>query len=235
MAKNYNSKHYLKKEFSFILNKLYIIKQDYELLKSLTSDEEKEYITDNIPHTSQLVLDSLYNNIIMELSKIIVDSSSFIKRGKVYENINIKNFLKKYDENKHLFKEKKYYYATEIDTNKRHRIYLDNKSCDDLINEYKLIEKQNRHLLNFLKLKRDKTLAHNDKEYGFKKYIRYGKKRITYEQLEHFINDIYYIVNNLNKSVFGITTAWSYYFKDELFWLKDLIKNNEKRGCNEMK
>lgn len=83
-----------------------------------------------------------------------------------------------------------------------------------------------------MKLKRDKTLAHNDKEYGFKKYIRYEKKRITYEQLENFINDVYYIVNNLNKSIFGITTVWSYHFKDELLWLKDLIKNNEKRHRN---
>lgn len=54
----------------------------------------------------------------------------------------------------------------------------------------------------------------------------------TYIKLENFINDVYYIVNNLNKSVFGITTAWSYYFKDELLWLKDLIKNNEKRHRN---
>lgn len=94
MVKNYNSKHYFKKEFSFILNKLYIIKQEFELLKSLTSNEEKEYITDNIPHTIQLVLDSLYNNIIIELSKIIVDNSSFTNRGKVLENINVKNLFK---------------------------------------------------------------------------------------------------------------------------------------------
>lgn len=103
MVKKYDSKYYLKEQFSFILKKLYIIKQNYELYKTLKSDEEKKYITDNIPHTSVIILSALFNNIILELSKITVDSSDH----KGMENINIENFLKKYDENKVIFKEKK--------------------------------------------------------------------------------------------------------------------------------
>ena len=199
MTKNYNSKHYLKKEFSFILNKLYIIKQDYELLKLLTSNEEKEYITDNIPHTSKIILYALFNNIILELSKITVDSPDY----KGMENINIKNFLKKYDENKELYKEKKYYYATEINTNKKHRIKLENNSCDEIIKEYREIEKNNKHLIEYLKTRRNKTIAHNDKKFGFDSKNKYSKKVPTYQQLEKFINDIYDVTNKLNKSVFG--------------------------------
>lgn len=228
MAKKYNSKYYLKEQFSFILKKIYIVKQNYELYKTLKSDEEKKYITDNIPHTSIIILNALFNNVILELSKITVDSSEY----KGMENINIKNFLKKYDENKEIFKEKKYYYITEINTNKKHRIKLENNSCDDIIKKYKEIENNNENLIEYLNTIRSKTIAHNDKRFGFASKKKYSKKDPTYQELENFINDIYDIVNNINKSVFGITTAWSYNFKDELIWLKELIKNNEKRHRN---
>ena len=59
-----------------------------------------------------------------------------------------------------------------------------------------------------------------------------GEVLIEPYKINHSINDIYNIVNNINQNVFGITTAWSYFFKDELFWLKNLIKNNEKRHRN---
>lgn len=72
------------------------------MYKTLKSDEEKKYITDNIPHTSIIILNALFNNVILELSKITVDSSEY----RDMENINIKNFLKKYNENKDIFKEK---------------------------------------------------------------------------------------------------------------------------------
>ena len=228
MEKKYNSKHHLKQEFSFILKKLHIIRLNYELFKSLTSNEEKKYITDNIPYTSEIILEALFNNIILELSKITVDSPEY----KGLENINIKNFLKKYNENKELFKVKKYYYATEINTNKKHRIKLENNSCEEIIKKYKEIEKNNKHLIEYLKTRRNKTIAHNDEKFCFDSKNKYSKKVPTYQQLENFINDIYDIINELNKSIFGITTVSTYYFKTELDWLKELIKNNEKRHRN---
>lgn len=131
-----------------------------------------------------------------------------------------------------LFLKKKNYYVTEIDTNKKHRIKLENNSCDDIIRKYREIEKNNKNIIKYLKTLRNKTIAHNDKQFGFASKKKYSKKNPTYQELEKFINDIYDIVNNINQSVFGITTAWSYHFKDELLWLKDLIKNNEKRHRN---
>ena len=54
--KEYTSKYYLKKEFEVILNKIYIIKQNFELFKVLKSDETKKNITDNMPYTCQIIL-----------------------------------------------------------------------------------------------------------------------------------------------------------------------------------
>ena len=97
--KKYSSKYHLKKEFEIILNKMYIINLDFELYKNLKSGEIKKYITDYIPYTSQIILNSLFNNIILELSKIIIDNSDY----KGYENICIKNLLKKYEDNNYYF------------------------------------------------------------------------------------------------------------------------------------
>ena len=117
MPKNYNSKYYFKKEINFLLNKLYIIKTNFELFKSLKSGDEKTYITDNIPFFGQVVLTALSKNMILELSKIIVDTPDF--RGD--ENICIANLLEKYNQNKGILNLKKYYYVTGIEDNKRHR------------------------------------------------------------------------------------------------------------------
>lgn len=224
--KEYTSKYYLKKEFEVILNKIYIIKQNFELFKVLKSDETKKNITDNMPYTCQIILNSLFNTIILELSKIIVDNSDY----KGMENVCVKNFLKKYENNKSLFKEKKYYYVTEINNNKRHRINLDNMASSKIISEYMKLEKENKNLIAYLNKKRNKTIAHNDKQYSFNRKIKYTKNVVTYEQLDNFIDSIYEIVNNLNKSIFGITTINTYYFRDELLWLNELIKNNDKKA-----
>ena len=99
-----------------------------------------------------------------------------------------------------------------------------------IISEYMKLEKENKNLIVYLNKKRNKTIAHNDKQYSFNRKIKYTKNVVTYEQLDNFIDSIYEIVNNLNKSIFGITTINTYYFRDELLWLNELIKNNDKKA-----
>ena len=59
MPKKFNSKYYLKKEITYLLNKIVKIKLNFELFKDLKLGEEKKYITDNTPCFSQLVLSAL--------------------------------------------------------------------------------------------------------------------------------------------------------------------------------
>lgn len=223
MPKNYNSKYYLKKEINFLLNKLYIIKTNFELFKSLKSGDEKTYITDNIPFFGQVVLTALSKNMILELSKIIVDTPDF--RGD--ENICIANLIEKYNQNKGILKLKKYYYVTGIEDNKRHRINLSNQSVDTIITSLsKKIDPKNK-IYKYLKNNRHKELAHNDKAFGFKSQKKFIKEIVTYEELENYINKLYDDLNELNRSLFSTTTIYTYNFKEELQWLVDIIKEQE--------
>lgn len=223
MPKNYNSKYYFKKEINFLLNKLYLIKTNFELFKSLKSGDEKTYITDNIPFFGQVVLTSLSKNMILELSKIIVDTPDF--RGD--ENICIANLIEKYNQNKGILKLKKYYYVTGIKDNKRHRINLSNQSVDTIITSLsKKIDSKNK-IYKYLKNNRHKELAHNDKAFGFKSQKKFIKEIVTYEELENYINKLYDDLNELNRSLFSTTTIYTYDFKEELQWLVDIIKEQE--------
>ena len=107
MAKKFNSKYYLTKEIDYLFIKMYQIKVSFEIFKDLKSGEEKKFITDNIPFFSQTILTALSQNIFLELSKIIVDTPDFRDE----ENICLSNLIEKYNNDKSLFKLKKYYYA----------------------------------------------------------------------------------------------------------------------------
>ena len=77
MPKKFNSKYYLKKEVKYLIDKLVKIKMNFEIFKDLKLGEEKKYITDNIPNFSVIVLAALSKNVLLELSKIVVDTPDF--------------------------------------------------------------------------------------------------------------------------------------------------------------
>ena len=103
---------------------------NFEVFKDLQSDEEKKYISDNVPSFTRVILSALSKNIFLELSKIIVDAPDF----KGDENICISNLIDKYTNSPNIFKLKKYYYVTNIDNNKKHRVTLNNQNIDIIIN-----------------------------------------------------------------------------------------------------
>ena len=221
MAKKFNSKYYLKKEIDYLLIKMYQIKVSFEIFKDLKSGEEKKFITDNIPFFSQTILTALSQNIFLELSKIIVDTPDF--RGE--ENICLSNLIKKYNNNKSLFKLKKYYYARNVDNNKRVRINLPNTNINGIIsNLSKKINVKNK-IYNYLRKLRHKELAHNDKAFGFKTRKKFIKGIVTYKEIEDYINELYNDLNELYRSIFSTSVAFRYEHKDELKWLTKIIKD----------
>lgn len=221
MTKKFNSKYYLKKEIDYLLMKMYRIKVSFEIFKDLKSGEEKEHITDNIPFFSKAILTALSQNVFLELSKIIVDTPDF--RGE--ENICLSNLIEKYNNDKNLFKLKKYYYATDIDNKKKVRINLHATNINSLIsNLSKKMDSKNK-IYKYLKKLRHKELAHNDKAFGFKTRKKYIKEIVTYKEMEDYINELYNDLNELYRSVFSTSVAFRYEHKDELKWLTEIIKN----------
>ena len=217
--KIYCSKYYLKRELVYLLHKMLRIKTNFELFKDLKTGEVKEYITDNIPKCSYWILTALSNNVFLELSKIIVDTPEF--QGK--ENICLKNLIKLYKNDCSLFKLKKYYYIKGMN-NKRKRIYISVQSINNIIQNLEDKTDKNNKIFDFLKQLRHKDLAHNDKEFGFKSKRKFSKKSISYKELEDFINELYNDLNELYKSLFSTTMIYTNDYKDELSWLKEIMK-----------
>ena len=69
----YKSKYYLKKEINILMLRLYDIKKAFQLFKELSSKDNYELFCKKFPYIMHIILQSLKEKSLIELSKIICD------------------------------------------------------------------------------------------------------------------------------------------------------------------
>lgn len=216
--KRRTSKYYIHKEIELIMFKLNHIKQLYFIYKKIKFKDGYENIYKELPRLTNIILRSIFDRIILELSGLIVDFND--------EDLSICSFISKFHEYESDYKEKKYVYVKEIDTGKKHRLYIDTNSIKDDINELETYINNNKHIRQYIKKLRDKTIAHNDKTMSFNKNYKYEelKAKITYEELEKYIDTLYSCMNTIYSTLFKIQFAYYDELDSELNYLDSILK-----------
>lgn len=84
----------------------------------------------------------------------------------------------------------------------------------------------NKHIRQYIKKLRDKTIAHNDKTMSFNKNYKYEelKVKITYEELEKYIDTLYSCMNTIYSTLFKIQFAYYDELDSELNYLDSILK-----------
>ena len=125
--KRKTSKYYLHKEINLIMFKLYNLKQLFFILKKIQFVDGYKNIIKKLPKISNVILNSLLEKIVIELSGLVVDHNE--------DDLSIMSFIIKYHQYESDYKEKRYIYIYDINTNKKHRVYINTNSIKDDINE----------------------------------------------------------------------------------------------------
>lgn len=218
MAK-YKSKYYLKKEIDIIMNNLYEINRAFELFKNISSSDNHKYICKTIPFCTKVILEALFEKVLLGLAKLLCDKDN--------KSITVLDIIDLYNTNKEYFKEKKYYYATDINTGKKIRRKFDNKNVKNDINQLQKDINNNKYVIEYLTKRRNKSLAHNDKKYQYDRRKRYSNKKILYKDLEELISILTKDINMISMDVFGVTYAFTNNEKEEIEYLCNLIKEDK--------
>lgn len=213
----YCSKYYIRKEIEHIAYKICIINYEFNLFKELTTGENKKYICDRFPETFSHTIDALFLKLLIELAKLFDNDD---------DSICIPAFLNKYKKHKNIYNEKEYIYIKKINSNKKHRFYLQPKRINACINELEKDIKNNESIIKYLKTRRNKSLVHNDKKFEFNRNKKFSKSPITYEQLEKFIEILFNDINQIYMSLFGTQVKYLNDYISEIKYLKDLIKKD---------
>lgn len=221
--KRKTSKYYIHKEIELIIIKLFNIKQMYYVYKKIKFKNGYNEIYNNLPSLSNMILSVLLDKIILELSGLVVDHDD--------EDLCILGFIYKYNEYKNDYHEMKYIYIKEIDTGKKHRLYLNTDSISDVMSDLEKYIKQNEKIIKYIKKSRDKLIAHNDKKIHFNKNFKYDdmKKTITYDEFNSFIEDLYKKMNNIYCTLFKTQFAYSDNFDSEMKYLNNLLLDDYKK------
>ena len=223
MAK-YKSKYYLKKEIDIIMKNLYEINCAFGLFKDLSSGKNHEYICKSIPYSMKIILDTLFEKVLLELSKLLCDDDK--------KSITILDIVKLYKTDKQYFKEKKYYYAIDINTGKKIRRNFDVKNVQKDIDQLQYDIKNNKDVIEYLRKCRNKSLAHNDKKFQYDRKNKYSNKKILYSDIESLIKILIKDINAISMDVFGITYAFTNNEKEEIEYICNFIqedKHNNKK------
>lgn len=214
----YSSKYHIEKEIDIIMNRLNIAKQNLQLFKELKSEKNVNTICSQFPHTFSIILNSLQEKALLELTKLVVDFEKIDTTS-----ITIYDLYNHYQKNKDIFKVKKYYMVKDIDTEKRHRFYFDTKDIDISMKKLMYDLQANIKISKYLKRRRHKSIAHNDKKLSFDTKNKYSKDKITYQELGNFINLLIEDVNEISSCIFGKQYAFIYSEIDEINYLRDVL------------
>ena len=218
------SKYYINKEVHLILQRIIHIKQLYTVLKNIKPNKKFPYIHMKLNYTMSLIESALIEKVIIELCSIAIDKND--------DDLCILGFIRKYEENKEKFKRKKCIYIEEVDTNKKHRFNLnDNNSLEEEFNKLKQLLDDNSKITDFLKKYRNKQLVHNDKKQFFHKNIIYPelKVKVTYDELESFINGLFKHINNIYFMLTAIQYADNELGLEEIKYLNTLLCEDHRR------
>ena len=220
--KRKTSKYYLHKEIKLIMFKLYNLKQLFFILKKIQFVDGYKNIIKKLPKISNVILNSLLEKIVIELSGLVVDHNE--------DDLSIMSFIIKYHQYESDYKEKRYIYIYDINTNKKHRVYINTNSIKDDINELEQYIQNNEYIKKYIKKLRDKQIAHNDRRMSFNKNYRYDdlKTKVTYEELEQYIDNLFFYMNRIYSTLFKIKFAYYNELDSELKYLDSILSiNNE--------
>ena len=86
------------------------------------------------------------------------------------------------------------------------------------------------YIKKYIKKLRDKQIAHNDRRMSFNKNYRYDdlKTKVTYEELEQYIDHLFFYMNRIYSTLFKIKFAYYNELDSELKYLDSILSiNNE--------
>lgn len=210
------------KEINLIVFKLYNLKQLFFILKKIQFIDGYKNIIKKLPKISNVILNSLLEKIVIELSGLVVDHNE--------DDLSIMSFIIKYHQYESDYKEKRYIYIYDINTNKKHRVYINTNSIKNDINELEQYIQNNEYIKKYIKKLRDKQIAHNDRRMSFNKNYRYDdlKTKVTYEELEQYIDNLFFYMNRIYSTLFKIKFAYYNELDSELKYLDSILSiNNE--------
>ena len=218
--KNKTSKYNVEKEVNLIVKKIYHIKQTFNVFQKIWLEEEYKSISDRLPYTSSIILSTLFNEVILGLSKLIVDDGD--------NDLCIQSFLRKYYNNKDDFKEQRYIYIKDIKTKKRSRLYLESGEIKEDIEELEKVLESNNHIIKYIKKLRNKDIAHNDRKMNFHKNYKPEELKIevTYEEIEMLIDNLFKHMNNIHCTLFKTSFAFYDDITPELKYLNNILKKD---------
>lgn len=202
--------------------KLYNLKQLFFILKKIQFVDGYKNIIKKLPKISNVILNSLLEKIVIELSGLVVDHNE--------DDLSIMSFIIKYHQYESDYKEKRYIYIYDINTNKKHRVYINTNSIKNDINELEQYIQNNEYIKKYIKKLRDKQIAHNDRRMSFNKNYRYDdlKTKVTYEELEQYIDNLFFYMNRIYSTLFKIKFAYYNELDSELKYLDSILSiNNE--------
>ena len=214
--KRKTSKYYIHKEIELIMHKIFYIKQLYFIYRKTKFTDGYINICNQLPRTFTVLLPTIFDRIVLELSCLVDDHGD--------DDLSICNFIEKYKKNTNAYKEKRYVYI-DVDSRKKRRLYIDTSSIKDDIDNLEQCIKSNIKINKYLRTLRNKAIAHNDWKINFKKNFKYQelKVKISYEELEQYINDLFKYMNNIYSTLFKIQFAFSNDIDSELEYLDDIL------------
>ena len=218
------TKYYLNKEIKLIVERVFYIKRLFTILNNLKPNKDYPYIHVKLPYIMTVIENTLIDKILLELSCTIIDKDK--------EDLCIPWLIRKYENNKTKFKVKEYIYIKSIDDDRRHKLKINKDvNLENEFNSLKAFLLSNQKIMDFLKKYRDKQLAHHDKKLFFNKNNIYPelKVKITYEELEKFINELFIHINTIYLALSGIQYADGELGLDEIKYLNSLLCNDHKR------
>ena len=192
------------------------------MLKKIQFIDGYKNIIKKLPKISNVILNSLLEKIVIELSGLVVDHNE--------DDLSIMSFIIKYHQYESDYKEKRYIYIYDINTNKKHRVYINTNSIKNDINELEQYIQNNEYIKKYIKKLRDKQIAHNDRRMSFNKNYRYDdlKTKVTYEELEQYIDNLFFYMNRIYSTLFKIKFAFYNELDSELKYLDSILSiNNE--------
>lgn len=192
------------------------------MLKKIQFIDGYKNIIKKLPKISNVILNSLLEKIVIELSGLVVDHNE--------DDLSIMSFIIKYHQYESDYKEKRYIYIYDINTNKKHRVYINTNSIKNDINELEQYIQNNEYIKKYIKKLRDKQIAHNDRRMSFNKNYRYDdlKTKVTYEELEQYIDNLFFYMNRIYSTLFKIKFAYYNELDSELKYLDSILSiNNE--------
>lgn len=215
------SKYKIKKEIEIIIHKLFVIKKEFYLRKNLTTGENLEYICRKFPYMFSTIIDSLDNNYQINLIKLLNDDNKY------HNNICISDIIRLFNNNSNIFVTKKYCFIPcngEKKFKKKFELHPDD--INTLFKKLKSDIISNQKIIDYLKCRRNKSLAHNDKKFNFDPFRnKFTKKRIQYSEIESLINILMEDMTDIYYSLYGIKYYYNFEEKSELIFLKDILKN----------